>query len=79
MNEPKIRFQGFEREWKSGKIEEVAALQVGYAFQSSSFCKDGVPIVRIANILHSGEIGGAYKLPIDEGQVRFAAEDAHKD
>ena len=57
MNEPKIRFQGFEREWKSGKIEEVAALQGGYAFQSSSFCKDGVPIVRIANILHSGEIG----------------------
>ena len=76
MNEPKIRFQGFEREWKSGKIEEVAALQGGYAFQSSSFCKDGVPIVRIANILHSGEIEGKpYKLPIDEGQVRFAAED----
>ena len=53
MNEPKIRFQGFEREWKSGKIEEVAALQGGYAFQSSSFCKDVVPIVRIVNILHS--------------------------
>ena len=69
MNEPKIRFQGFEREWKSGKIEEVAALQGGYAYQSSSFCKDGVPIVRIANILHSGEIEGEpYKLPIDEGR-----------
>lgn len=24
-------------------------------------------------------LGGAYKLPIDEGQVRFAAEDSHKD
>lgn len=23
--------------------------------------------------------GEPYKLPIDEGQVRFAAEDAHKD
>lgn len=23
--------------------------------------------------------GKPYKLPIDEGQVRFAAEDAHKD
>ena len=80
MNEPKIRFQGFEREWKSGNIEEVAALQGGYAFQSSSFCKDGVPIVRIVNILYSGEIEGKpYKLLIDEGQVRFAAEDAHKD
>jgi len=54
MNEPKIRFQGFEGEWKSGKVEEVTALQGGYAFLSSSFCKDGVPIVRIANILHSG-------------------------
>lgn len=53
MNEPKIRFQGFEG---NGKVEEVTALQGGYAFLSSSFCKDGVPIVRIANILHSGEI-----------------------
>lgn len=81
MNEPKIRFQGFEGEWKSGKVEEVTALQGGYAFLSSSFCKDGVPIVRIANILHSGAIfwEKPYKLPIDEGQVRFAAEDAHKD
>ena len=60
MNEPKIRFQGFEGEWKSGKIEEVAALQGGYAFQCSSFCKDRVPIVRIANILHSGEIEGSH-------------------
>lgn len=40
----------------NGKVEEVTALQGGYAFLSSSFCKDGVPIVRIANILHSGEI-----------------------
>ena len=64
----------------NGKVEEVTALQGVYAFQSSSFCKDGVPIVRIANILHSGEIEGEpYKLPIDEEQVRFAAEDAHKD
>lgn len=55
MNEPKIRFQGFEG---NGKVEEVTALQGVYAFQSSSFCKDGVPIVRIANILHSGEMGG---------------------
>ena len=29
MNEPKIRFQGFEGEWKSGKVEEVTALQGG--------------------------------------------------
>lgn len=49
MNEPKIRFQGFEGEWKSRR-------SYGFAFLSSSFCKDGVPIVRIANILHSGEI-----------------------
>ena len=64
----------------NGKVEEVTALQGVYAFQSSSFCKDGVPIVKIANILHSGEMGGKpYKLPIDEGQIRFVAEDAHKD
>lgn len=60
MNEPKIRFNGFEGEWEKGRIEEVAPLQGGHAFQSALFSKDGVPIVRISNILNSGEIGGTF-------------------
>lgn len=57
MNEPKLRFKGFEGEWESISIEEVSPLQGGFAFQSTSFRKYGIPIVRISNILNTGEIG----------------------
>ena len=60
MNEPKLRFKGFEGEWESISIEEVSPLQGGFAFQSTSFRKYGIPIVRISNILNTGEIGGAF-------------------
>lgn len=60
MNEPKIRFQGFEGEWKSGKIEEVEALQGGYAFQSSSFCKDGALLLELQIYYILERLGGSH-------------------
>lgn len=60
MNKPKIRFKGFEGEWKKVKIGDVAPLAGGFAFQSGQFKTSGVPIIRISNILSSGIVGGDF-------------------
>lgn len=58
--EPKIRLKGFTGEWKTAKIGTVAPITGGYAFQSNCFVNNGVPIVRISNILDSGVVGGDF-------------------
>lgn len=58
--EPKIRFKGFEGEWKTSTIGEIAPLSGGYAFQSNHFSSVGIPIVRISNILETGIVGGVF-------------------
>lgn len=58
--EPKIRLKGFSGEWKTAKIGTVAPITGGYAFQSNCFVNNGVPIVRISNILDSGVVGGDF-------------------
>ena len=60
MNKPKIRFKGFQGEWKKVKIGDVAPLTGGFAFQSGQFKTSGVPIIRISNILSSGIVGGDF-------------------
>lgn len=60
MMEPKIRFKGFEGEWKTSTIGEIAPLSGGYAFQSNHFSSVGIPIVRISNILETGIVGGVF-------------------
>ena len=60
MNKPRIRFKGFEGEWKKVKIGDVAPLTGGFAFQSGQFKTSGVPIIRISNILSSGIVGGDF-------------------
>lgn len=60
MKQPEIRLKGFEGEWKSEKIGTIAPITGGYAFQSDCFVKNGVPIVRISNILDSGVVGGEF-------------------
>ncbi|KRN37632.1 Type I restriction-modification system, specificity subunit [Lactobacillus delbrueckii subsp. bulgaricus ATCC 11842 = JCM 1002] len=39
---------------------DIAPLRGGFAFKSSKFRNTGVPIVRISNILSSGEVGGDF-------------------
>lgn len=46
--------------WEERKLGDVAPLRGGFAFKSSEFRNTGVPIVRISNILSSGEVGGAF-------------------
>lgn len=49
---PELRFPEFANtgEWEMGRLGESYHVQGGYAFKSSDFQKDGIPIVRISNI-----------------------------
>ena len=60
MAVPKVRIKGFNADWKTAKIGTVAPITGGYAFQSNCFVNNGVPIVRISNILDSGVVGGDF-------------------
>lgn len=56
----KLRFYGFTDSWELRKLEEVAPLRGGYAFQSNQYANEGIPIVRISNILSDGSVGGEF-------------------
>lgn len=73
---PKIRFKGFEGEWKTSTIGEIAPLSGGYAFQSNHFSSVGIPIVRISNILETGIVGGVFaKYTTFDGDADFRLYD----
>ncbi len=57
---PTVRFATFKEEWEQRKLGDVSPLRGGYAFQSEKFRSQGVPIIRISNILSDGNIGGNY-------------------
>ena len=46
-----VRLPGFEGEWKQIKLGKLVKLQGGYAFKSSEFRQEGIPIIRISNIV----------------------------
>ena len=76
MMKPKIRFKGFEGEWKTATIGEIAPLSGGYAFQSNHFSSVGIPIVRISNILETGIVGGVFaKYATFDGDADFRLYD----
>ena len=56
----KLRFYGFTESWELRKLGEVAPLRGGYAFQSNQYANEGIPIVRISNILSDGSVGGEF-------------------
>ena len=70
---PEIRFKGFTDAWEQRKLADTSPLRGGYAFQSNKFEKDGVPVVKISNILPTGEVGGDFdcynELPQDDNFV----------
>ena len=72
-NVPEIRLSNFKDKWKKRKLAEVSPLRGGFAFKSSGFRKEGIPVVRIANILSSGTVGGEYayydEQAIDDGFI----------
>ena len=59
--------------WEQRKLADTSPLRGGYAFQSNKFEKDGVPVVKISNILPTGEVGGDFdcynELPQDDNFV----------
>ncbi|WP_125584162.1 restriction endonuclease subunit S [Levilactobacillus cerevisiae] len=57
---PQLRLKGFTDPWEERKLGDIAPLRGGFAFKSSKFRNTGVPIVRISNILSSGEVGGDF-------------------
>ena len=57
---PKIRFEGFTDDWGQRKSGQIAPLRGGYAFKSNEYCSDGIPIVRISNILSDGSVGADF-------------------
>ena len=63
MNEkkvPEIRFKGFTDDWEQRKSGDIAPLRGGFAFKSNEYCSEGVPIVRISNILADGSVGADF-------------------
>ena len=48
---PALRFKGFTDAWEQRKLGDISPLRGGFAFKSSEFRNNGVPIVRISNIL----------------------------
>ncbi len=57
---PEIRFKGFEGNWIKYNLEQVSPIRGGFAFKSNEFKKEGVPILKISNILPTGEVGGRF-------------------
>ena len=57
---PEIRFPGFTDPWELRKSGDIAPLRGGFAFKSSEYCSDGVPIIRISNILLDGSVGAEF-------------------
>ena len=59
-NVPQIRFRGFTDPWEQRKLGEAAPLRGGYAFKSEEYVDNGIPIIRISNILSDGTIGADF-------------------
>ena len=59
-NVPEIRFNGFTDAWEQRKSGDIAPLRGGFAFKSNEYCSEGVPIVRISNILSDGSVGSDF-------------------
>jgi type I restriction enzyme S subunit len=57
---PEIRFNGTKEKWLKFNLGQVAPIRGGFAFKSNKFKKIGVPILKISNILPSGEVGGRF-------------------
>lgn len=60
MAKPIIRFKGYQDDWEQRKSGEIAPLRGGFAFKSNEYSPDGVPIVRISNILSDGSVGSDF-------------------
>ena len=49
---PQLRFEGFEGEWQSNKMEEMAQFKAGYAFKSEQMLskKSNYQLLKMSNV-----------------------------
>jgi len=47
---PALRFKGFEGEWDTCRLGDIADLLTGYSFESKHFTEEGIPLVRGMNV-----------------------------
>lgn len=64
---PEVRFAGFTDDWEHRKLGDIAPLRGGFAFKSSEYVSEGVPIVRISNILSDGSVGADFAYYSEQG------------
>lgn len=64
--EPKIRFKGFEGEWRKAKLGDIATFSKGSGYSKSDLCKEGSPIVLY------GRLYTKYQSIIDEIDIFVA-------
>ena len=57
---PEIRFPEFSGDWEQRKLGDISPLRGGFAFKSNKFRNKGIPIVKISNILATGEVAGEF-------------------
>lgn len=55
------KMSDYPKDWEEVKINNVSPIRGGYAFKSEMYVKNGVPIVRISNILSNETIGGDFE------------------
>ena len=75
----KLRFYGFTDSWELRKLEEVAPLRGGYAFQSNQYANEGIPIVRISNILSDGSVGGEFVFHNELKDITYPAGEKNRE
>ena len=71
--------EDFKKAWEQRKLGEVAPLRGGFAFKSEEYCDDGIPIVRISNILSDGTVGADfahYDIIDNDENITLSNEDA---
>lgn len=52
MENPKIRFKGFTKDWEQRKFSDYYRMSAGYAFKMSDYCDDGIGLINGESIQH---------------------------
>ncbi|MCX2828282.1 restriction endonuclease subunit S [Bacillus pseudomycoides] len=69
MNVPKLRFKGFEDEWKYEELSNLVTYIKGFAFKSSDYKCDGYRIIRVSDLLKESINETNDKIYIDKSRA----------
>ena len=54
------RFLTLFYDWEQCKLGDISPLRGGFAFKSEEYADEGIPIIRISNILSDGTVGAEF-------------------